>query len=146
MTAGKSGSSRNATKFGIFATVLLSGEALAESKDAYLDLLSGLRKTYRPANCHSEILVEKLAFLYLRLSRVYKADLRSAPKLFAKAEEALEDNEPKFETEYVGAYKEYEVVVFPTGPSPDLLIRYEAHIERQIARTQEQIETVQTIG
>jgi hypothetical protein len=42
--------SRNATKSGIFATILLSGKALGETEENYLALLAGLRETYRPTN------------------------------------------------------------------------------------------------
>ena len=136
----------NATKFGIFATILQSGEAMGESKEDYLTLLAGLRKTYRSADSLAEILVDKLAFLYLRLSRVYKSDIQSAPLLFTKVKEALEEDEPAVEAEYVGAQKEYRVVVFPKGPSPELAIRYESNIERQIARTLDQLERARQVG
>ena len=137
---------RNATKFGIFATILLSGEAMGEEEEDYLALLRSFRKTFRPANSLAEVLVEKLAFLYLRLSRVYKSDIQSAPMLFTKVKEALENDEPTVDAEYVGAHKEYRLVVFPKGPSPELLIRYEANIERQIARTLDQLERAQQVG
>jgi hypothetical protein len=146
MTTKTRASNRNATKSGIFATILLSGEGMGESKEDYLALLAGLRKTYRPANPLAEVLVEKLAFLYLRLSRVYKSDIQSAPMLFTKVKEALENDEPTVDAEYVGAHKEYRLVVFPKGPSPELLIRYEANIERQIARTLDQLERAQQVG
>jgi hypothetical protein len=141
MTNERHGSSRNATKFGIFATILLRGEILGERTEDYLALLAGLRKSFQPANSFAEVLVDKLAFLYLRLSRVYKCDLQSAPRLFAKVNEAIEDGEPTIETEYVGAPKQYQVVVIPKGPSPEVLIKYEGNIERQIARTLVQLES-----
>jgi hypothetical protein len=146
VTTKRRASNRNATKFGIFATILLSGEVMEESKEDYLALLAGLRKTFRPADSLAEVLVEKLAFLYLRLSRVYKSDIQSAPMLFTKVKEALENDEPTVDAEYVGAHKEYRLVVFPKGPSPELLIRYEANIERQIARTLDQLERAQQVG
>ena len=146
MTTEKKRSSRNATKSGIFASILLSGEAMGEEEEHYLALLRGLRKTFQPGNSFAEVLVDKLTFLYLRLSRVYKCDLQCAPTLFTKVKEALENDEPTVDTEYVGEKKEYRVVVFPKGPSPELLIRYEANIERQIARTLDQLERAQQVG
>lgn len=146
MMTDKKGSSRNATKSGIFANILLSGEAMGESREDYLALLSGLRKAYPPANPLAEILIEKLAFQYLRLSRVYKSDMQCAPMLFTKVKDALENDEPAVETEYVGKDKEYRVVVFPKGPSPELLFRYESGIERQIDRSFEQLKWVQQVG
>jgi hypothetical protein len=74
----------------------------------------------------------------------WKADAESAPMLFAKVREGLLNDKPTVETEYVGA-KEYRVIVFPKGPSPDLLIRYESNIERQIARTSVQLEGLQPL-
>jgi hypothetical protein len=137
------GSGRNAMKCGIFAKILLSGEAVGESEHDYLALLSGLRKQFRPANCLEEVLVEKLAFLYLRQTRVYKFDMQLVGKLFTKVERGLEVDQQPIETEFVGENKEYQVVVFPKGPSPDLLIKYEANVERQTARTQDQLERIQ---
>ena len=64
--------------------------------------------------------------------------------LFAKVRDALLNDKPAVETEYVGA-KEYRVIVFPKGPTPDLLIRYESNIERQIARTSERLERLQPL-
>jgi hypothetical protein len=143
MTTNTRTSNRNATKCGIFAKILLSGEVMGESKEDFLSLLAGLRKKFRPADSLAGILVDKLAFLYLRLSRVYKSDIQSAPLLFTKVKEVLEEGEPTVDAEYVGEHKEYRVVALPKGPAPELLIRYEANVERQIARTLEQLERAQ---
>ena len=146
MKTQKNGSNRNATKFGIFAKILLSGEAMGEEEEDYLALLRGLRKTIQPANSFADILVEKLAFQYMRLSRVYKCDLQCAPILFTKVKDALERGEPAVEAEYVGPQQEYKIVVPPKGTSPELLIKYESHIERQTARTLDQLGWAQQIG
>lgn len=146
MTTGKKRSNRNAVKCGIFAKILLSGEAMGEEEEDYLALLRGLRKTFQPANSFADILVEKLAFQYLRLSRVYKCDLQCAPMLFTKVKETLENDEPAVETEYVGPQQEYQIVVSPKGTSPELLIRYESNAERQTARTLDQLGWAQQIG
>jgi hypothetical protein len=130
----------------IFATILLSGEVMGESKEDYLALLAGSRKTFRPANSLGEVLIDKLAFQFLRLSRVYKSDIQSAPILFTKVKEALENDKPTVNAEYVGAKKEYRIVVFPKGPSPELVVRYEATIERQLARTLDQLERARQVG
>ncbi len=140
----KRGSNHNATKFGVFARILLSGEVMGErEKGHYVALLFGLAQKSSGKlgfDCLEEVLVEKLAFLFLRLTRVYKADVKLAGKIFRKVEHGLKISGPTAETEYIGEDKEYQVVLLPKGPSPDLLVRYEANIERQIARTLEQLE------
>jgi len=133
MKKGRRGSRLNATSHGIFASILLSGEPWGEREEDYRRLLCGLREDLRPVGCLEEIQVEKAAFLYLRLSRVYKVDLRLAPLLFKKVSDALEKDYPTVETEWVD--KEKEVVVVEKDLSPDLLLRYEGNVERQIART-----------
>jgi len=133
MKKGRRGSRFNATSHGIFASILLSGEPWGESEEEFLRLLSGLREDLRPVGCLEETQVEKLAFLYLRLSRVYKFDLRLAPLLFKKLSDALERDYPTVETESID--REEEVVVVGKDLSPDLFMRYESNIERQIART-----------
>jgi hypothetical protein len=134
---------RNATKCGIFAKILLSGEAMGEAEQDFLALLSGLRKQFRPANSHEDVLVDKLAYLYLRLSRVYKSDIRLVGKLFAKVDQALEVDREPIESQFVGEKHEFEAVTFSKGPSPDLVIRYEANTDRQIVRTLDLLERLQ---
>jgi len=139
MTSEKKGSSCNSLKSGIFGNILLSGEVCGETKQDYLMLLAGLRKAFRPANPFTKLLVEKLTMLYVRLSRLYRCDLQTAPILFSKVKESIESDEPRVETEFIDAPKKYQVVVVPRGPSPELLLKYESNLERQIARTLEQL-------
>ncbi|SRR6266581_2900767 len=129
----KHGGRHNATKHGIFARILLRGVALGESEEAYRALLAGLRQAIKPVDQVEDVQVEKLAFLYLRLTRVYAADWNVAPILFDKVAKALDEEEPLTETTWVN--KENEVVVIRKALGPDLALRYEANIERQIART-----------
>jgi hypothetical protein len=111
----------------------LRGGTLGESEETYHLLLSGLHKAINPVDQLEIVQVEKLAFLYLRLSRVYQADWNAAPKLFDKLANTLDEDEPQTETIWLD--RANEAVVIRKGPSPDLLLRYEANIERQIART-----------
>jgi hypothetical protein len=138
MNNRRQGSRYNATKHGIFAGILISGGTLGDSVGNYTALLSGLRAAIKPTDQFEGMLVETLAFLYLRLSRVYQADWDSAPKLFRTVGEALDGDYPKADTEYID--RNDEVLIVRNGPAPDLLIRYEAAIERQICRTLSRLE------
>jgi hypothetical protein len=93
----------------------------------------------RPVDNYEELLVERLAFLYIRLIRVYKADWRLAPKLFEKLEESVGPGYNPFITKGwidLGG----EVIGHRKDPTPELLVRYESNIERQISRTIDQFE------
>lgn len=143
MRKAQNGSKFNATKHGIFADILLTGEQWGEFEGHYLRLLSALRGSIRPGDSLEEIQVEKLAFLYLRLTRVYKSDLEVAPKLFKKVSEALDKDHATVETKWLN--KEDEVVVVTKEPAPDSFLRYENNVERQIGRTFDQLEALRRI-
>jgi hypothetical protein len=96
-----------------------------------------LRESIRPTNGFEETLVEKLAVLYLRLSRVYKADAEIAPKMLARVNEGLEDDHSAADKIWIS--REDEVVVVRKEPTPDLILRYETNLERQIVRTVDQL-------
>ena len=81
---GKRRSSQNARSHGILAGVLLRDGGLGDSQSDFSKLLVGLQKDFEPMSSIENLLVEKLAILLLRLSRVYKADLAVAPLLFRK--------------------------------------------------------------
>jgi hypothetical protein len=139
----QNGSRFNATKHGIFADILLTGEPWGESEGHYLRLLSALRGSIRPVDSLEEIQVEKLAFLYLRLTRLYKADVEVAPKLFKKVSQALDEDHSTVETKWVN--KEDEVVVVTKDPAPDSFMHYENNLERQIGRTFDQLEALRRV-
>lgn len=130
---GKQRSRRNAVTHGIFASILLKDGALGESEKDYSGLLSALRRALSPSDDFEDILIQSLSLLYLRLTRVYAADWQAALKLFEKVDEVLEEGSPTAETEWVD--RENHVLVLKYGPSPDLLMRYESGIQRQIGRT-----------
>jgi hypothetical protein len=134
----------NGVKHGIFATILLSGDNWGETEKDYLRIVSGLRRAFQPVGCFEQVQIEKLAFLYVRLSRVYKADQQFAPKLFKKVSEALDADHRMVEREAID--RESEVLVTRKDPDPDSLIRYEANVERQIVRTLDQLERFQRLG
>jgi len=137
MRNGKRTSKLNAVTHGILADILLVGDHLGESSETYTRMLSALRRSIRPVDNFEELQIEKLAFLYIRLARVYKADWRLAPKLFAKLEKSVDADHP-FVTKELFDFG--EVVGQRKDPTPELLVRYESNIERQISRTIDQIE------
>ena len=87
---GKNRSRQNAIKTGIFAKNVLVGEPFRESTDDYLAFLEDLRTALRPTDAFESMLMEKLAFIALQLTRVYRADAELAPLLFAAVKNALE--------------------------------------------------------
>ncbi|SRR6266702_2858199 len=128
----------NAIKHGILADILLAGDHMGESGETYRRMLSALQKSMRPVDNYEELQVEKLAFLYIRLTRVYKADWRLAPKLFEKLEKSIDAEHP-FVAKPLFGFGD-EVMGQRKDPTPELLLRYESSIERQISRTIDQFE------
>ena len=111
---------------------------MGESSETYRRMLSSLQKSMGPVDNFEELLIEKLAFLYIRLTRVYKADWRLAPKLFEKLEESIDAEHPFVTKDPLDFGR--EVVGQRKYPAPELLVRYESTIERQISRTIDQCE------
>jgi hypothetical protein len=140
---GKQTSSRNSIKHGIFADILLSGNKMGKASEEYLRLLSALRSAMRPADSFEDIQVEKLAFLQLRLTRVYEADWRVAPKLFKKLADGLDADSPLQGTGIIN--DGLEVLANREDPAPELLFRYESNLERQIGRTIDQLRQWRTV-
>ncbi|SRR5216683_4379792 len=137
MRNGKGTSKHNAVKHGILAEILLVGDHLGESSETYRQMISTLQKSIRPVDDFTELQIEKLAFLYIRLARVYKADWRLAPKLFEKLEKSINANHPFITKEL---FDFGEVMGQRKDPTPELLVRYESNIEKQITRTFDQLE------
>jgi hypothetical protein len=114
------GRQHNAISHGIFAEILMEGHAFQESEAAYQRLLEGLRAAIKPNTPLEHVLVEKLAFLYLRLSRLYKADARIAPRMFESITRGLVEDEPHVFKEYKF---EKEIAIVRKELSPELLLR-----------------------
>jgi hypothetical protein len=129
----------NAISHGILADILLVGDHMGESSETYRRMLSALQKAMRPVDDYEELLIEKLAFLYIRLTRVYKADWRLAPRVFEKLEESVGAEYNPFVTRGLMDFGG-EVIGPRKDPTPELLLRYESNIERQISRTIDQFE------
>jgi hypothetical protein len=139
----KNSSNQNALKHGIFAQVLLKSDAFGEDREEFIRLGSILQKSIRPVGGFEEMLVEKLAVLLFRLLRLYRADLKIAPKMFKRVAEFLGPGQPSVKATWVS--REDQVVFMQRDPSSESLMRYEANLERQIARTFGQIEASQQL-
>jgi hypothetical protein len=124
-------------KNGIFAKVLLTADRLGKSQDDYRELIAELQKSIRPRDQFEQILLENLAFQFLRVARVYEADAAVAPILFRAVREKLESD--GFEARTGDPLREE---TFGAGklPAADLLMRYEAGIWRQIDRIMERLD------
>ena len=126
----------NATKHGIFATTLFNFTFLEGAEDDFKSIIKAFRNALRPADEFEEIQIDKLAFLHLRLARLYKAEWQVAPKLFERLSKVLDEFHQVTVTAYVEEGEEGQEVAFlRREPSPEILMRYESNIERQIGRT-----------
>ena len=133
---GKQRTKYNATKHG-FAAMVLKGGAFGESEGDYKNLVASFRQAHQPVGGFEEFLVEKLAFLALRMIAVYKADAKIAPLLFDLIRKSLTEDHSFDIMELVN---KKEAIVQLT---PELLLRYEGSLERQFDRTLTQLERVQ---
>lgn len=130
----------NAIKHNIFTEILLSGDAFPESRKELLDLTSVVQDSIRPQTALEDALAGKLAVLLFRLTRVYEADARIAPKLFTRVSKLLGPGQPAVQAKWVSARD--QVVVVRRDPTSESITRYETSLERQFARTLSQIETL----
>jgi hypothetical protein len=134
---GKRRTKYNATRHGIFADLVLTGEPFRESIQNYKRLLEVLRKAFRLDNALDQMLVEVLAFEFLRLSRIYKADAQIAPRMFERIHTALVEDNPHVITEWVDKEREFAFVQRPLDP--ELLLRYFSSVTKNIHRSVDQL-------
>jgi len=138
---GKRRSSQNACTHGILADVLQRDGCLGDSQSDFSKLLVELRNQFGPVGFLENLLVEKLGVLYVRLPRVYKADLKTAPLIFRMVEAGLRRDEPPV---LIGlSDTESEVVFVRKLPTLEVIMRYETNLERNIERTLNQLERLQ---
>jgi hypothetical protein len=138
---GKRRTKCNAIQHGIFADHVLTAEPFRESVPSYEKLLCSLCEAIQPCNALEQALVEMLAFEFLRLSRVYKADAQIAPRMFGRVRTALVEQKPHVLTERVE--KDEEIVIVQRALDPELVVRYATHLSRQIERILNRLERLQ---
>lgn len=135
--------SHNSISHGIFAKILLKGPAFAEATEDLEKLISVIAESIKPFDDLEQALVEKLAVLLLRLTRVYRADQAIAPSLFARVKDGLDQGQPPPELHLID--REAQIFIDRKDPSFEVLMRYETAIERQIARTLDQIQKLRLL-
>ena len=140
---GKRRTKYNAMRHGIFADIVLTSEPFRESFEDYVKLLRVLRDAIRPADGLEKTLVEQLAFEFLRLSRVYKADVQVTPLVFERITRMLKDGSPLVQTELIEIDKGGEVVILQKGLDPELVLRYGNSISKHIDRILDRLEHLQ---
>lgn len=137
-------SRHNAVRHGIFADIVLTGEPFRESVEDYKRLHAKLRKGIRPRSPLEEMLIEALAFEFLRMSRVYKADVQIAPRIFKRVEEVLTNADSEVVVEIVD--REREIALVRKQLDPELLLRYGNSISKQIHRILDRLDRLQVFG
>ena len=143
MKDGKRHTNHNAVSHGILATIVLTGPAFAEAREDLDRLISVISESIKPVDGLEQALVEKLAVLLLRLTRVYKADRAIVPKLFARVKDGLDQVRPPPKLHLID--REAQILIDRKDPSFEILMRYETAIERQIARTLDQIQMLRLL-
>ena len=118
---GKSKVRRNATKHGIFSETILKGR---ESRSGYQALFAGLTEDFHPEGTMEELLVQKLCTLLWRQRRLLQAECAE----IAQKTPFVEGDTP-----------------VPPPDVLDLLLRYEANLDRSFDRTLNQLERLQRI-
>jgi hypothetical protein len=129
---GKRRTKFNAIQHGVFADLVLTAEPFRESVPAYKKLLNALCTAIRPSNALDQALVEVLAFEFLRLSRIYKADAQIAPRMFEQIHAALVQDNPDEFTECLD--EGTEIAFVQKMLDPELLLRYETTVTKHIHR------------
>ena len=129
---GKRRTKYNAIQHGVFADLVLTAKPFRESVPAYKKLLNALCKAIQPINALDQALVEVLAFEFLRLSRIYKADAQIAPRMFEQVHAVLVQDNPRVFTECVD--RGTEIAIVQKTLDPELLLRYGTSVTKHIHR------------
>ena len=135
---GKERAKHNATKHGLFADIVLTGEPFRESFWDYLRLLEGFREDVQPVGALEEVLVEQLAFEFLRLGRVYKADAGMATRVFYRLDENLTKRDARFPSNI-----DDDSAEDIAARASQLLLRYGNSVSNQIHRILDRLERLQ---
>jgi hypothetical protein len=137
---GRRRAKHNAIRHGIFADFVLTGEPFRESLEDYTRLLEKLREDIQPVGALEEVLVEQLTFEFLRLGRLYKADMQVTPRVFKRVEKDLKENAS---SAFSLVDREEEAMGIRKELASEVLLRYGNSVNKQIHRILDRIERLQ---
>jgi hypothetical protein len=137
---GKRRSRRNSLKFGIFSRIVLADESFEGTREEFEELRSDVRASVCPRDSFEEMLADALALQFLRLARVYQADVKVAPLLFHDVCDRLKRNGNENENGDAALAQFVNESGSPKVPAADLFLRYEASIWRHIDRILDRLE------
>lgn len=142
--AGKRRARRNALKHGIFAQVLIQGGEFQGRTDTLDTIVTELRRTIRPRNGLTDILIDQLAITLMRQARLYSLDSELAPVFFKRLKEHTQDATTSVITASIE--RADEVAFIQRSPSLEVLIKYESNLDRKLERLLNQIDKAQLMG
>lgn len=151
---GKRAVRHNALKHGLLAkeVVIDSGDG-KENRADFETLLCQLDDDLRPEGALERILVDKIASLYWRLARVYRAEAGEIRKGLASAKVLRESPLHMIIEREQGVRSEAQkksgrrataaALALPLRPDADKILRYESGVERQFYRALGELERLQ---
>jgi hypothetical protein len=134
----------NALNHGIFAEIVFGEGKFQTPVEDFDNLVHGLRRTFQPTNPFAVMLIDQLAITLIRLAKLYAADSEIAPTFFRRLQESTDDASTSVITASIE--KADQVAFFHRGPSLEVLIKYEASLDRKVAKLLDQLEQVRRIG
>lgn len=136
--AGKAAVRHNALKHGILAreTIITHGDHPENQADLE-QLLADLHDDCRPEGPLEELLVQQIAVCYWRLRRILHADSHEFGHSLAATARSAEP------FEYAGRLITTHTPALPPSDRVNLILRYEATIQRQLTRALNHLERLQ---
>jgi hypothetical protein len=118
--------------------------AAGETGDEWQLYLDGFNETFQPVGIPESELVYNLAICLWRKRRIVRAERGSIDQLHARIDEqGVHTNMTRAEQErLIGRHR---MTTLPDLKRLEILIRYEAQIDRSFARTLEQLELIQRL-
>jgi len=142
--SGKRRASLNALKHGIFAEVLIQGGKFHGQIDNLDAMVAHLRRAIPPRNALTSILIDQLAITFIRQAQLYALDSELAPIFFKRLKEHTHDASTSIITASIE--RADEIAFIQRSPSLEVLIKYEAALDRKADRILKQIEKAQLMG
>ena len=165
--AGKAVSARNATRHGLLSPVAVLGKH--ESAADWQDFCAGTLASLVPVGCLEHALAERIAHLHWRLTRIARYEAEAIDAECAGLEEQQQDadrhaGEPVNTvlgkeagylagldlSGWVAAIAEgdrrtqpHRTGHLPSAPTIELIMRYEAHLSRELTRAMRQLDRLQ---